>query len=135
MSTLPAMVKDVPGQYYGGAFWDSADYRVKIVTLDGSGENFRMTVESASGGEVGTYEFGMAEAEGIARMASTDHGLGAYEDDWTIPFGMARVLTWDLPTIMDHLVTVDEDVIEEIADWLEYATGEKVWTGGDEWEF
>ncbi len=135
MITLPALVKDVSGQYYGGAFWDSADYRIKIVTLDGSGENFRMTVESASGGEVGTYEFGLAEAEGIARMASTDHGLGAYEDDWTIPSGMGRTLSWSLPTVMDHLVVLEQDVIDEIADWLEYATGQKTWTGGDEWEF
>jgi hypothetical protein len=135
MSTLPAMVKDVSGQYYGGAFWDSADYRVKIVTLDGSGEKFQMTVESASGGEVGTYEFGPAEAEGIARMASTDHGLGAYEDDWTIPSGMGRTLSWSLPTVMDHLVVLEQDVIDEIADWLEYATGEKTWDGGEVWEF
>jgi hypothetical protein len=135
MSTLPAFVKDVSGQYYGGAFWDSADYRVKIVALDGTGKNFRMTVETAGGSEVGEYEFGMAEVEGIARMASTDHGLGAYQDDWTIPFGMGRVLTWDLPTIEHHLVTVDEDVVEEIAAWLRFATGEDEWTGGSDWEW
>ena len=135
MSTLPAFVKDVSGQYYGGAFWDSADYRVKIVALDGTGKNFRMTVETAGGSEVGTYEFGIAEAEGIARMASTDHGLGGYEDDWAIPSGMGRTLSWSLPTVMDHLVVLEQDVIDEIADWLEYATGQKTWTGGDEWEF
>jgi hypothetical protein len=135
MSTLPALVKDVSGQYYGGAFWDSADYRVKIVTLDGSGENFRMTVESASGSEVGTYEFGKAEADGITRMASTDHDLGAYEDDWAIPLGMRRTLSWTLPTTDDHLVVVEQDVIDEIADWLEYATGAKTWDGGEDWEW
>jgi hypothetical protein len=135
MSTLPAFQKDVPGQYYGGAFWDFAEYRIKIVTLDGTGERFVLSVETASGGEIGEHEFDAAVAEGIARMASTDHGLSAYEDDWAIPMGMGRVLTWDLPTVEDHLVVLDEAAIDEIAAWLEYATGEKVWPGGTEWEF
>jgi hypothetical protein len=135
MSILPDFVKDVSGQYYGGAFWDSADYRVIIQIADDAGKNFRMTVETASGGVAGEYEFGMAEAEGIARMASMDHDLGGYEDDWTIPIGMRRTLSWTLPTTDDHLVTIDQDVIEEIAAWLEYATGEKTWDGGEDWEF
>jgi hypothetical protein len=135
MSTLPAFQKDVAGQYYGGAFWDSDDFRVKIVTLDGTGETFRMSIETSDGTEVGEYEFDMYAAEGIARMASTDHGLGAYEDDWTIPPGMRRMLTWTLPTSEGYLVVVDEDVIEEINAWLEYATGEKTWDGREDWEY
>jgi hypothetical protein len=136
MSTLPAFEKDVQGQYYGGAFWDDDDYRIKIVTTDGTGEKFLMTVETSDGTEVSQIEFGAAEADGIARMASTDHGLGGYEDDWTIPMGMGRTLTWTLPMDNDsHTVVVHEDVIDEIADWLEYATGEKTWDGGEVWEF
>jgi len=134
MSTLPAFAKDVSGQCYGGAFWDSADYRVRIKEVQ---HVYHLTVENSSGHRVGEMVIDDGIADGIARMASTDHGLSGYEDDWTIPPGMERVLTWVLPMNDEtHSVVLNEAVIDEIAAWLEYATGEETYDGDPEnWEY
>ena len=70
-------------------------------------------------------------------MASTDHGLGAYEDDWTLPEGMSRGIYWVLQTDMDHYVQLGPDGIDQIADWLAYVWGDKTWdwaTDGEVYE-
>jgi len=135
-STLPAFSKDVTGQTYGGAFWDSTEFRIKIRTLIGDHERFLMTVETSEGTEVNQTFITLAEADGIDRMATTDHGLSGYEDDWAIPMGMRRTLSWDLPVDEGHLVTLEQDAIDEIAAWLRYATGEETYDGDTEnWEY
>jgi len=133
MSTLPAFSKDIRGEYFGGAFWDSDDYRVHIVALDGTGTQFLLTVETSDGGEVGQTELSRDEVDGILKMASTDHDISGYEDDWTFPAGMVRVLTWTLQTDINHTVVLNEADIDEVAAWFRYAIGEDEWTGGSEW--
>jgi hypothetical protein len=75
------------------------------------------------------------EVEGLQRVASTDHGLGAFDDDWKIPAGMDRTIEWTLQTDIDHTVRLDTTDIDEIAAWFRFATGEEVWDGGEDWEF
>jgi hypothetical protein len=92
-------------------------------------------VETSDGTEISQTEISAEEADGILRMATTDHDIGVYEDDWTFPSGMSRVLTWTLPTNSDHTVVLNEADISEIGAWLEYATTDKEWVGGENWEY
>lgn len=135
MSTLPAFSKDVPGQYFGGAFWDNDDYRVRIETLDATGEKFLLTVETSDGTVIGQSELSREEADGIQKMGTTMHDIDVYEDDWKFPKGMSRVLTWTLPTDSDHTVVLNEGDISEMAVWFDYAMTDKVWDGGEDWEY
>ena len=133
MSTLPAFTKDVTGQYYGGAFWDSADYRVRIKEVQ---HVYRLMVEDPAGTMLADVVLDQSMVEGILRMASTDHDLSGYEDDWVLPVGMRRTLSWDLPVGDDHSVVLNEADIDEVAAWFEYATGEETYDGDPEnWEY
>lgn len=131
---VPPLSKDVTGQCYGGAFWSEADYRVTMAR--GEGGSISLNVEDSGGALVArTLFFDEELIEGIDKVAHTDHGLSGYEDDWKIPAGMGRVLTWTLQTDINHEVVLNEADIDEVAAWLEYAIGEKVWDGGEDWEF
>jgi hypothetical protein len=101
------------------------------------GESFYLRIEDSGGAEVGEYIFDADVADGIICMASTDHDLTGYEDDWSLPTGMIRTLAWDLPTAdQDVEVRLSQDRIDLIAQWLRYATGVETYTGNPyEWEF
>lgn len=110
----------VAGEYSGDAYPSQQDYRITITVL-GTGEDFGMVVENASGGVVGSAILSSDEADGLISMASIDHSLSGYEDDWAIPVGMGRVLTWTLDTDDDVWISLREDQIDEIAHWLAHA--------------
>ena len=132
---LPAFQMDVTGEYLGNAYPEQQEYRVRITALEG--ERFQLTVEDASGTVVGGgEEFGFDVAEGIQKVASTDHGLSFYEDDWKLPAGMDRMITWTLPTFTDVHVELNESQIDQVSHWLNYALGEDVYEGNpDVWEY
>ena len=135
MSRLPAFEMDVTGEYSGNAYPEQHEYRIKIVTLDGTGETFLLDVQDHNGSDVGQYEFDAAVAEGLMKMASTAHSLDEYEDDWGIPVGMSRVLAWALPTDPENYVVLGEHHVDQIGDWLSFATGESTYDGPeDRWE-
>lgn len=133
VTKVPDLSMDVRGEYSGNAYPEQKEYRISMTVLD-SGD-FRLVVEDAAGGIVGSMTMDDEVAEGIDRMATTDHGLGAYEDDWKLPAGMDRALEWTLQTDMEHEVRLDQTGIDEIAAWLRYATGEMDWDGGEDWEY
>jgi len=134
MSTpLPSLSMDVTGHYVGDAYPHEADYRVRLKEQQ---HVYHLIVEDSGGFRVGEMVLDEALVDGIQRMASTDHSLSGYEDDWKIPDGMGRTLVWTLPTKgTDHYVELDDGQIDEVAAWLRFATGEEVWDGGEEWEF
>jgi hypothetical protein len=130
---LPRLEMDVAGEYSGNAYPEAEEYRVHMRPMIG-GERFLLTVENASGGEINSVPLSMAEVDGIQKVASTDHGLDVYEDDWTIPVNIERSIHWDLGDA-ENFVRLNEAHIDEIAAWLRYATGEETWDGGDTWEY
>jgi len=136
MSRLPAFEMDVTGEYSGNAYPEQHEYRVKIVTLDGTGEKFLLDVQDHNGSDVGQYEFDFEIAEGIQKMAMTMHDINVYEDDWKFPAGMSRVLTWHLPLDYENYVVLNEDDLAQISDWLDYAMPDgKDYDGPeDQWE-
>lgn len=130
--TLPRFQKDLVGTYDGSIYSMPTELRV-LLAEDPHG--FRLTVETGIGVEVGNQALTMVEAEGIIKMASTDHDIGVYEDDWTFPVGMRRVLTWTLETDSNYHLVLNEADIDEVATWLRYATGEEQYEGDpDIWE-
>jgi len=137
MSTLPKFEKDVTGEYSGNAYPEQAEYRVYIEQT-GDGTKFQMWTEDSCGSVVGMYVFDDLIAEdGIIAMATTNHGLDGYEDDWHLPDGMYRTLQWLVPTLpFDVDIRLSEDDIDSIAGWLNYALGHAEYDGPeDAWEF
>jgi hypothetical protein len=131
--TLPEFRMDVVGEYQGNAYPEPREYRVTMTRED----SLQFFVEDA-GGYIVSEPLTLDDdlVEGITWMAHTEHGLSGYEDDWRIPSGMNRVLTWVLPTQADHYVRLDESQIEQVAAWLDYATGESTYEGDPEnWEY
>jgi len=132
---LPAFQMDVTGQCYGGAFWSEADYRVCMAVEDSTETPVVFWVEDSAGTRLTQHWFSPEEIEGITWMSNTNHSLDGYEDDWSLPVGMDRILIWDLPTDDDNNVRLDDAQITEVAAWLRFAIGEETYTGGPEWEF
>lgn len=131
MSTLPDFELDVTGEYTGNAYPETDEYRVRIEqTSDGT--EFRLWVEDTSGSVVGESKFGEDEADGIFKVAETDHSLDAYGDDWTIPSGIERTVEWTLPTDGDHWVRLDSGGIDAIAQWLRFALGFETYDGPED---
>lgn len=134
--SLPEFKMDVRGEYSANAYPEEAEYRVHMAQEDDDAEHpVVLWVESSSGERVGQAWFSEAEIDGITSMATVDHGLGGYEDDWLLPAGMDRQIVWTLQTDLPHYVRLDSSQIDEVAAWLRFATGDEEWTGGDEWEW
>jgi hypothetical protein len=135
---VPPLQMDVVGEYTGNPYPEQYEYRVHMAQETGPDHVEKpvvLWIENSSGGRVGQAWFSPEEIDGIRSMSQIDHGLGGYDDDWTIPVGMDRQLTWTMPTEMDHTIRIDESQIDEIAQWLTFVLGEEEWTGGDEWEW
>jgi hypothetical protein len=132
VSTLPDLQMDVTGEYQGNAYPETHEYRI---TMKRDDDQFLMDIEDTIGMSLGTTAFSAEEVDGITEMAMRDHSLSGYEDDWTIPEGMERVITWVLPTDADHYIVLNESQIDEVAAWLRHATGEDTWTGGEDWVY
>jgi len=132
---VPDFVLDVGGEYGGNAYPEQVALRVGITVL-GTKEDYGLTVETTGGDVVGSMTISRTEADGIMSMARIDHDLSGYEDDWAIPTGMIRTLQWVLPTDVDYEVVLTANQIDEVADWLDYATGTLTWDWaeqGEEW--
>jgi hypothetical protein len=133
-SGLPDLTMDVHGEYYGNAYPESADFRVRMSIMV-PGDRYLLTVETADGTEIDTVPLGEEEVDGIQKIASTDHSLEGYADDWTIPVGIDRTVHWDLSDA-EHFVRLNEQQIDEIAQWLRFATGQDTYEGDPEnWEY
>jgi hypothetical protein len=123
---VPDFVMDVGGEYGGNAYPEAREYRVKMVQSPTNG--IVMGVSDSSDNMVGVPLVITEElADGIMRMASTDHTLSGYEDDWKLPDGMERTVSWMLDTDADVMIVLNEDQIEEVGTWLRYATGNDYW--------
>jgi len=134
MSTtaLPRLEMDVLGSYEGNAYPEQAEYRI-VMTRD---DSISFDVEDSSGSPVApTLVLTEELADGIICMAGTDHSLSGYEDDWALPAGLDRQISWTLQTNLDVSIVLRSDHLDEIAAWLRYAIGEDVWDGDDEWEY
>jgi hypothetical protein len=136
MATLPQFQKDVSGEYAGNAYPEQTEYRITIEQM-GDGTEFVLATESTDGTVLGTYRFDEDIADGICDMANTNHDLSGYEDDWALPTGMYRALHWLVPNCpIDVTVILDEDAIDEIRHWLQFALGHDTYDGPeDRWEF
>jgi hypothetical protein len=134
-TALPNLQMDLEGKYNGGQYWNPAEYRVQMAVEDDVEKPVVLWVEDTAGNRVGQAWFGPEEIDGIICMASTDHTLSGYSDDWKLPDGLDRQISWVLQTDMDHEVVLDESQIDEIAAWLRFATGEETWDGGEDWEY
>lgn len=132
-SGLPDLTMEVHGEYYGNAYPESAEFRVRLTTLV-PGDRYLLTAETTDGTEVTTVPLGEAEVDGIAKVAGTSHSLDVYDGDWTIPVGIDRTVHWDLSDAT-HNIRLNEQQIDEIYQWLRYATGEDEYTGGEDWEY
>lgn len=131
---VPPFQMDVVGEYTGNAYPRTEEYRVHMIEEVGT-DNCLLSIEDNAGNEViDTLTITPELADGIISMSQIDHGLGGYEDDWTLPPGMDRRINWDLGS-GDTFISLSSGHITEIAAWLRFATGEEDWDGGDEWEY
>lgn len=136
MTALPDLQMDVTGEYSGNAYPETHEYRIGLARVEGP--QFRLWAEDTGGGVIGEYLFDEVIAEdGIIAMASINHGLDGYEDDWHLPDGMYRTLGWAIPnTPPDVRIAIDESGIDQVATWLRFALGLATYDGNpDEWEF
>jgi hypothetical protein len=133
-SGLPDLTMDITGEYTGNAYPEAAEFRVRLAIMV-PGDRYLLTVETADGTEIDTVPLSDEDADGIAKVASTSHSLDVYDGDWKIPVGIERTVHWDLSDA-EHFVRLNEQEIDEIAQWLRFATGEDEYTGDAEnWEY
>lgn len=131
---VPPLQMDVVGEYTGNAYPKQEEYRVHMVEEVGT-DNCLLSIEDSAGNEViETLTLTPELIDGIQKIALTDHSLGGYADDWKIPDGMDRTVTWTLGDA-STFIALSSGHIDEIAAWLRFATGEEEWDGGDEWEY
>jgi hypothetical protein len=109
---VPAFTKDVTGKYFGGAYWNDADYRVIVETMDGTGENFLLRVESDTGYSVNEIEFNDTQADRLRDLARTseeadDEGLG-----------LSREIHWHIGDDRNDVDLTMND-LEELAEWID----------------
>lgn len=132
---VPEFRLDIHGEYYGNAYPETAEFTVRAVAQPGQDAGYLITVETSDGGVLGVVALTEAEADGVQKVAMTDHSLNAYGDDWIFPDGIDRVATWDLvPADGEYRVVLSEGQIHEFSQWLDYASGQKTWDGGEEWQ-
>lgn len=129
---VPDFSMDVTGEYLGNAYPQAAEYRVTLTIL-GTGTDFGLVVENSSGGVVNSVTLSEEDADGIEKVATTMHGLEVYEDDWQIPSGIDRAVSWDLSDA-ENYIRLDEGQISEINNWLRYAVGDKTWNWDEQGE-
>lgn len=134
---VPDLVITVTGQYGGGHGWSSGCvYQVTLAELD-TGEDFGLVVEDASGDVVNSMALTVDLVVGIRAMTTIDHNINTAEEDWVLPEGMRRILVWDVGDF-ENVVVLNQAKIEEIAEWLVYAVGDKEWDWdeqGEEWSY
>jgi hypothetical protein len=128
--TLPDFTKDVQGRYFGGAYWNEADYRIGITDDTAGGtQAFVLTVESNTGFEVSKHEFTDTQADRLIALVNTDD---AADDEG---LGLSRELHWRVGDDTNE-VDLDVNVLDEVAAWLGYALGIETYEGSpDEWEY
>ena len=132
---VPDFSMDVAGEYGGNAYPEQREYEVRLAHDPADGIQMLVT---DSGGAFVAEPLVITEelADGITSMATTNHDLDGYRDDWALPDGMGRSLSWMLQTDLEVTIELGEHQIEQIADWLDYATGAKTWdwvSDGEEW--
>lgn len=135
MTTLPDLQMDLTGRYNGGAYWNEAEYRVIAREADDIG-TYAIVVEDTAGNVVGEQVLSAEQTADLIDVASRDHSLSGFDDDWDLPRGIERRIEWVLQTNMDHEIVLTSDQIDEVAMWLRYATGVAEYDGNpDEWEY
>lgn len=132
---VPDFSMEVYGEFQGNAYPERTEYR--IVIAPNPAGTYTFLVEDTGGYAVAQpLELTAELIDGIRTMSSTDHSLAGYEDDWAIPDGMDRQISWTLQTNLEHLVVLTETQIDWIVEWLDYADGTKTWDWdemGEEW--
>ena len=135
MTTLPDFAMDVPGWYGGNAYPETHEYRITVsgTVTDG----FVLKAEDHLGGQVAEFGFDSDVADSLIDIGGRDHTLSGYEDDWSLPDGLDRMLVWDIPTTeTDHEIRLHQGQIDNIREWLRFALGFEVYDGNpDMWEF
>jgi hypothetical protein len=109
---VPAFTKDVTGKYFGGAYWNEAEYRVIVETMDGTGERFLLRLESDTGYSVNEVEFNDTQADRLRDLARSseeadDEGLG-----------LSREIHWHIGDERNE-VDLDVNFLEELAEWID----------------
>lgn len=108
---VPAFTQDVTGKYFGGAYWNDADYRVTVET-DDTTENFLLRVEDSSGAEITEVAFNDTQADRLRDVARTseeadDEGLG-----------LSREIHWHVGDDRNE-VDLDMNFLEALAEWID----------------
>jgi hypothetical protein len=109
---VPAFTKDVTGKYFGGAYWNEAEYRVIVETMDSTGERFLLRLESDTGYSVNEVEFNDTQADRLRDVARSseeadDEGLG-----------LSREIHWHIGDERNE-VDLDVNFLEELAEWID----------------
>lgn len=123
---VPDFSMDVVGEYTGNPYPEQREYRVTMAHDPGDGIQL-LVVDSGGAPVAKPLTITEELADGITSMATTNHDLDGYADDWALPTGMGRSLSWTLQTDLDCDIRLSEGQISEIGDWLLYATGERDW--------
>ena len=133
---VPDFVMDVAGEYTGNAYPEQREYRITMAHDPTDGAQLLVT-DSSGAPVMKPLMLDDGLIDGIISIAGIDHSLSGYEDDWTLPDGLDRQLSWTLQTDLDCDIRLTEVQIAEISDWLGYVNGEKTWnwaTDGEVYE-
>lgn len=123
---LPEFRQDIQGKCYGGAYWNDADYRVRMSRT--SPTMFLLTLETDDGIPVDEHEFSTDTAQEFTHIA------GKYRTSAEVMNGMP--LTTELHLRMGNNRNEADlgDILDDMCTWLGYALGYAEWDGGEEWE-
>jgi hypothetical protein len=133
-SLVPELYRSIQGNYYGGAYWNNQELALHCVS-DGTG-GFTLTIEDTRGFPLGTHEIPATDAKLIRDTLGKPRRGPAVK---TIS-GLSERLTWGnlVPNDDRYEVSLNGGELDELHEWLRYATGEETWNSledGDDWEW
>lgn len=129
VKTVPPLIRQVTGFSYGGQYFQQAEFEITFETDLSGGA----TVTLADTADITRYSLHL----NATQLAATLDLLGTAEAGINHPEpvpGLGIRPVWVIGDDNDF-VDITYSHLDEVREWLKYATGALAWDGDDDWEY
>lgn len=131
VATVPPLIRQVPGFSYGGQYYQQAEFEVTFeVDLSGGA-----TITLADSAGFTRYSAHLEATQLVAArdLLDTAHASTGTARPSPAP-GLEVRPVWVIGDDSDY-VDITYNHLDEVHEWLKYATGTQIWDGGPDWEY
>lgn len=132
-AAVPPLRTAIHGHSFGGQYWSEQEYELTLTPATDGPPAFTWTLCDPSGAVIAQERLGPDQA----RELMDSPALATTTPVPSLP-AITCQLTWTLVEDQSHQVRLGADTVQEIAEWLTYATGRQTWDFaelGDEWSY